>query len=111
MLVHGDAEELGAALVLPDGDQGAAERRAQQERHQCNANGEHEQHEVVEQRAVALDVDGPWADRKRLARKPAQPVIAAGEIVPAIGDIIKDLTERNRNHSEIYAAAPAEQKP
>ncbi len=52
-----NAEEARTALVLADRQQGAAERRAQQQAHQADGDGEDDQDEVVEQDGVVLDVD------------------------------------------------------
>ncbi len=53
VLLDRDAKEARASLVLADCDQGAAERRAQEQRHGGDRDGEEGEDEVVEHLVVA----------------------------------------------------------
>ena len=109
MPVDRNAEKARAALVLADRQQGAAERRAQQRRHDPDRDGEKHQHEIIEGAVVAENVDFGEAEIDRHALPAGQPVIAAGDRVPAIGDEIEHLAEGDRHHREIDAAQAHDQ--
>ena len=66
MQLDRDAEEARAALVLADGDHGAAERRAQQKRHDADGERKAEQDEVIERIGVATGYRW-WQSRDRAA--------------------------------------------
>ena len=77
--VDRNAEEAGAALVLADRDHGAPERRAQNETHDADRDGEAEQDEVIEGVGVRQDVDreqtrdaSGWREKPR---KPSSPPV------------------------------------
>ena len=64
MPVHRNAEEAGAALVLADRKKRAAERRAQEERHDPDRGGEERQRHVVERLVVVEDVERGKAEMR-----------------------------------------------
>ena len=47
---------------------------------------------------------------QRRAGEATQAVVSAGQAVPAIGDVERDLAERDGDHGEIDAAAPHDQQ-
>src|SRR6185312_5387992 len=107
MQLDRDAKEARPSLVLADGEEGAAEGRAQQEGHGGGGDGEAQQDEIVEGDAVAQDIDGSETQMQRLTREAAQPVIAAGQRAPLEGDVVENLAESDRHHGEIDAAPAA----
>src|SRR5581483_9643587 len=104
MFFDRNAEKASAAFVLADGEQGAAERRAQQETHQGDGDGEHRERKIVKCRFALGDIERQRAEADRFAMEIAQSVEAAGETVPAIGDVVPNLAEGDRAHCEIDAA-------
>ena len=57
------------------------------------------------------DVDGGHTEVERRPIEAAQPVIAAGQIIPTVGDVKRHLAERDRHHREINPAAAHDQQP
>src|ERR1700730_3640262 len=96
MLVDRNAEEAGATLVLAYRQQRAAERRAQQERHEGDRGGKYRQHEVVERLFAVEDIEGGKAEMDRLALPGAQAVVTAGDRAPLERDVIEHPTEGGR---------------
>src|ERR1700755_1859265 len=77
MALDGNAEEARTPLVLADGNERVPERRAQNEGHDADDDGEADQHEIVERDVVVQQVDLEGAEIERLAREAAQTVVAA----------------------------------
>jgi len=109
--VHGNTEKACASLVLADRQQGAAKGRAQQRRHDCDRHSERDQNKIIEGLVVAEDVDSRKTHIDRHAVPAGEPVIAAGDGVPAIGNEVKDLAEGDRHHCEIDAPEAHDQQP
>ncbi len=109
LALHRDAEKARAALILTDRNHRAAERRAQDEAHDADGEGEADQHEIVERVGVGENVDLEGAEIQRLAREAAQPVVAAGDRAPLEGDVVEDLPEGDRHHGEVDAAPADDQ--
>src|SRR5580704_16374523 len=107
MALHRNAKEPGTPFVLADRQQSAAKRRTQDKPHQRGGDG---QKEVVELELVMLDIENERTYCDRLAVEIAQPVEATGKIVPAIGEVVPQLAERDGAHREIDAAPARDQK-
>ena len=82
----------------------------EQRRHRADADREDRQSEIIERLVVAVDVELSEAEIDRQAMPAGQPVVAAGHRVPAEGDEIEDLAERDRHHREIDAAQLDDQR-
>ena len=108
--VDRNAEKPRASLVFADRQQGATKGRAQQRRHDGDRYGERDQDQIIEGLVVAEDVDGGKSQIDRHAVPAGEPVIAAGDRVPAIGDEVKDLTEGDRHHGEVNAPQAHDQQ-
>ena len=102
-------EEACAALVFSDREQCAPEWRAQQQAHCRRRQSEHREDEVVEQYGLVQNVGGPHAQIQRLALEAAQPVVTAGQRVPAKGNEVEHLTEGDGHHGEVDAAPAHDQ--
>src|SRR6185437_1938577 len=72
-------------------------------------DNEEEQHEIVERLLVMQDVELEEAEIDRLPAPARKPVIAACDIVPAVGDEVEHLAEGDSHHREINAAQPDNQ--
>src|ERR1700682_4209801 len=103
MLLDGNAQEARATFVFAYGEQGPAKRRAQKHGHDAHRCGEQGQHQIVEGRAIASDVDGGEAQVQRLTAPSGEAIVAASNRVPAEGDEKEHLTEGNRHHGEVNA--------
>ena len=93
-----------AIMVRPNG-----ERRMNAM--QADACREAQQHEVSRTAIVVVQrCRSEKAEIERLAREAAQPVIAAGQVAPLVGDVVAHLAEGDRHHREIDAAAAHHQR-
>ncbi len=110
MPIDGNAEKARTPLIFADRDHGAPERGAQDETHHTDRQRKAKQHEVVERVGVRQDVDPGDAEIERLARKAAQPVVAAGDGAPLERDVVEDLPERDGDHREVDAASPCDER-
>ena len=111
MTIDRNAEEARAPLVLADRQQRAAERRAQQERHDANCNGEDREGEVIERLVVVENIERGKAEMQRLTVPGRQAIVTAGEIAPLEGDEIEHLAEGDGAHGEIDPAQANDQRP
>jgi hypothetical protein len=85
-----------------------AERRAQQPGDEGDASGEAQQDQIVELRVLERDLEA--AEVQRLTRETGQAILAAGDLVPAHGDEVEQLAERDRDHREVNAALAHHQR-
>src|ERR1700742_902329 len=105
-----NSKETRPSFVFADRHQRAAERRSQDERHQCDRNRECEQQEIVEGVWTVRDVDNRGTQMDRGTLKSTQTIVATGEIIPTIGNVEGHLTESHGDHGEIHTAPANDQQ-
>ena len=98
------ADGSGAARVLADGLEDDPERRVDDPLHRVEGEKKYrgDEHVVAQRR---IEPDGQRPQRQRWTRNPGQPVVAAGERRPLVGDEVEHLVEAERQHDEVGADA------
>ena len=110
MPVHGNAEEIGTPLVLANSEQRPSERRVQQRRHNGDGDRETAQHEIVKDLVITGDVQPGKTEVDGQTVPAGQAIVAAGYRIPAEGDVVEHLAERDGDHGKINAAQANDQQ-
>ncbi len=93
-------------------DLSVAPKGEERKRRSSSTDSAHDgEHEVVH-RLRRADVEGAQAaERDRLYRDPLDPVVAAGQAVPFVGDREDELAEREGQHGEVHPRQPDAEEP